>query len=108
MAKVFKWQKCLNGRFSPQKIYLSYELKLFFYMNYLTPKYLFLSKEYLMQKSADQIDNIQYPDKLKVNNIPVTLKYHFEPNHPNDGLTVAFSYSALSQIKKECLLLLVV
>ena len=65
------------------------------------PKYLFLSKEYLMQKSADQIDNIQYPDKLKVNNIPVTLKYHFEPNHPNDGLTVAFSYSALSQIKKE-------
>ena len=29
MAKVFKWQKCLNGRFSPQKVYLSYELKFF-------------------------------------------------------------------------------
>jgi ATP-dependent helicase HrpA len=67
------------------------------------PKYLFLSKEYLMQKSADQIDNIQYPDTLKVNNIPVTLKYHFEPSHPSDGLTVTFSYSALSQMKKESL-----
>ena len=67
------------------------------------PKYLFLTKEYLMQKNADQINNIQYPDTLKVNNIPVKLKYHFEPNHPNDGLTVAFSYSALSQMKKESL-----
>ncbi len=65
------------------------------------PKYLFLSKEYLMQKSADQIDDIQYPDSLKINNIPVTLKYHFEPNHPNDGLTASFSYAGLSQIKKE-------
>ena len=67
------------------------------------PKYLFLSKEYLMQKSADQIDNIQYPDRLKVNEIPVTLKYRFEPNHPNDGLTATFSYSALSRMKKESL-----
>ena len=65
------------------------------------PKYLFLSKEYLMQKSADQIDDVQYPDSLKINNIPVTLKYHFEPNHPNDGLTASFSYAGLSQIKKE-------
>ena len=67
------------------------------------PKYLFLSKEYLMQKSADQIDNIQYPDRVKVNEIPVTLKYRFEPNHPNDGLTATFSYSALSRMKKESL-----
>jgi len=66
-------------------------------------KYLFLSKEYLMQKSADQIDNIQYPDKLKVNEISVTLKYRFEPSHPNDGLTATFLYSALGQIKKESL-----
>jgi ATP-dependent helicase HrpA len=54
-----------------------------------------------MQKSADQIDNIQYPDRLKVNEIPVTLKYRFEPSHPNDGLTATFSYSALSRMKKE-------
>ena len=33
--------------------------------------------------------------------MPVKLKYHFEPNHPNDGLTAAFHYSGLSQIKKE-------
>ena len=54
-----------------------------------------------MQKSADQIDNVQYPDRLKVNEIPVTLKYRFEPSHPNDGLTATFSYSALSRMNKE-------
>jgi ATP-dependent helicase HrpA len=31
----------------------------------------------------------------------VTLKYRFEPSHPNDGLTATFSYSALSRMKKE-------
>ncbi|MFL2981257.1 MAG: ATP-dependent RNA helicase HrpA [Methylophilaceae bacterium] len=64
-------------------------------------KYLFLSKEYLMQKNADQIDSTQYPETLKINNIPVKLNYRFDPSHPNDGLTVAFSYSALGQMKKE-------
>lgn len=64
-------------------------------------KYLFLTKEYLMQRSADQVDEIQYPESIDVNNIPVRLKYHFEPNHPNDGLTAAFSFSSLSQIKPE-------
>ena len=65
------------------------------------PKYLFLTKDYLMQKSADDIDNIQYPDSLVIENIPVILKYHFEPNHPSDGLTVAFPFSVLSQMKRE-------
>ncbi|MDC0182644.1 ATP-dependent RNA helicase HrpA [Nitrosomonadales bacterium] len=64
-------------------------------------KYLFLTKEYLMQKNADQIDSTQYPETLKINNIPVRLNYRFDPSHPNDGLTVAFSYSALGQMKKE-------
>jgi len=65
------------------------------------PKYLFLNKEFLMQKSADRIDGIQYPDSIKLNNAQVNFNYRFEPNHQNDGLTASFSYSILSQIKPE-------
>jgi len=65
------------------------------------PNYLFLSKAYLMQKSADQIDEIQYPDNLQINDTSVALKYHFEPKHPKDGLSVIFSYSELNQINSE-------
>ena len=65
------------------------------------PKYLFLNKEFLMQKSADRIDGIQYPDSIKLNNSQVNFNYRFEPNHQNDGLTASFSYSILSQIKPE-------
>ena len=34
MAKVFKWQKCLNGRFSPQKIYWQKDGNWFSIFNY--------------------------------------------------------------------------
>ena len=65
------------------------------------PKFLFLNKEFLMQKSANRIDEIQYPDFINLNNSQINFNYRFEPNHPNDGLTVSFSYSILSQIKPE-------
>ena len=65
------------------------------------PKFLYLTKEYLMQKNADQIDNVQFPDQVSRNNINVNLNYRFEPNHPMDGLTASFPYHGLSQIKQE-------
>ena len=65
------------------------------------PKFLFLSKDYLMQKNADQIDGVQFPDQVKRNNVDVNLNYHFEPNHPMDGLTASFPYHGLSQVKQE-------
>ena len=65
------------------------------------PQFLYLTKEYLMQKNADQIDDVQFPDQINRNNINVNLNYHFEPNHPMDGLTATFPYHGLSQIKQE-------
>ena len=64
-------------------------------------KYLFLTKEYLMQRSADQVDEIQYPEKIEINNTPIKLKYHFEPGSKNDGLSIHFPYPLLSQLKAE-------
>ena len=54
-----------------------------------------------MQKNADQIDDVQFPDQVKRNNVEVNLNYHFEPNHPMDGLTASFPYHGLSQVKQE-------
>ena len=67
----------------------------------MQPQFLYLTKEYLMQKNADQIDDVQFPDQINRNNINVNLNYHFEPNHPMDGLTATFPYHGLSQIKQE-------
>ena len=39
--------------------------------------------------------------RVNRNNINVNLNYHFEPNHPMDGLTATFPYHGLSQIKQE-------
>ena len=64
-------------------------------------KYLFLTKAYLMQRSADQIDEIQYPEEIEINSTPIKLKYHFEPGKKNDGLSIHFPYSLLSQLKSE-------
>jgi ATP-dependent helicase HrpA len=64
-------------------------------------KYLFLTKEYLMQRSADQVDEIQYPEKIEINNTSIELKYHFEPGEKNDGLSIHFPYPILSQLKPE-------
>ena len=65
------------------------------------PKFLFLTKEYLMQRSADQVDEIQYPEKIEINNTPIQFKYHFEPGKQNDGLSVHFPYPILSQLKPQ-------
>jgi ATP-dependent helicase HrpA len=65
------------------------------------PEHLFLTKEYLMQRSADQVDEVQYPDSKVINNTPLQLRYHFEPGEKQDGLSIHFPYPLLSQLKPE-------
>ena len=52
------------------------------------PKLLFLTRDYLMQHSAGDITEEQYPKQLIVNNTPLPLSYHFEPGSPIDGVTL--------------------
>lgn len=52
------------------------------------PELLFLTRDYLMQHSAHDITEEQYPKQLIINNTALPLSYHFEPGNPNDGVTL--------------------
>lgn len=59
---------------------------------------LYLSRDYLMQHSASDITEEQYPKKLIVNNTPLQLSYHFEPGHPEDGITLTVPVTLLNTL----------
>ncbi|MDA9097290.1 ATP-dependent RNA helicase HrpA, partial [Methylophilaceae bacterium] len=63
------------------------------------PEFLFLTKDFLMQREAQQIDEVQYPEKKRFGHVDVNFHYHFEPGHPRDGVSVAVPLSGASQIK---------
>ncbi|MBT5410568.1 MAG: ATP-dependent RNA helicase HrpA, partial [Nitrosomonadales bacterium] len=63
------------------------------------PEFLFLTKDFLMQREAQQIDEVQYPEKKSFGHVDVNFHYHFEPGHPRDGVSVAVPLSGASQIK---------
>ena len=55
------------------------------------PKALFLTKELLMKRDANEITEIQYPETLNIEGVIIPLKYRFEPGHPDDGVTAVIS-----------------
>ena len=59
---------------------------------------LYLSRDYLMQHSAGDITEEQYPKQLIVNNTPLPLSYHFEPGSPNDGVTLTVPLALLNTL----------
>ncbi len=62
------------------------------------PELLFLNREYLMQHSAGDITEEQYPKQLKVNNMSLPLSYHFEPGSEDDGVTLTVPLTALNTL----------
>ena len=61
-------------------------------------KILYLSRDYLMQHSAGDITEEQYPKQLIVNNTPLPLTYHFEPGSPDDGVTLTVPLALLNTL----------
>ena len=61
-------------------------------------KFLFLTKDFLMQHDAEKIDLIQFPENVALGSTEVNLSYHFEPGHPRDGVSVMLPFSLLSQL----------
>ena len=59
---------------------------------------LFLSREYLMQHSAGDITEEQYPKQLIVNNTPLALTYHFDPTSDDDGVTLTVPLALLNTL----------
>jgi len=49
---------------------------------------LYLSKSHLMLHGAGDVTQAQFPDALAFGDISLPLHYHFEPNHPHDGVSV--------------------
>ena len=70
-------------------------------------EYLFLTKTFLMQREALQVDEIQYPEKKSLQHLELHFHYHFQPGHSRDGLSVEIPLSGISQIKTEDLAWLV-
>jgi len=63
------------------------------------PERLFLTREYLMRHSAQDVTEIAYPNRIAINEYEYQLKYHFEPNHPRDGLTISIPLPHLNLIE---------
>jgi len=57
---------------------------------------LYLSRDYLMQHSAGDITEEQYPKQLVVNNTPLPLSYHFDPASEDDGVTLTVPVALLN------------
>ena len=49
---------------------------------------LIMREEDVLAREASEVTAAQYPDTLKVGELTLPLSYHFEPNHPRDGVTV--------------------
>ena len=60
------------------------------------PKLLFLKRDDLMQHEAGAITDEQFPDTINVVGMELKLNYHFDPTHPQDGVTVTVPLPALN------------
>lgn len=61
-------------------------------------KILYLSRDYLMQHTAGDITEEQYPKQLIVNNTALPLSYHFEPGSSDDGVTLTVPLTLLNTL----------
>jgi len=59
---------------------------------------LYLSREYLMQHSAGDITEEQYPKQLVINNTVLPLSYHFDPSSEDDGVTLTLPLALLNTL----------
>ncbi|MFQ6572632.1 ATP-dependent RNA helicase HrpA [Pseudomonas sp. UM16] len=52
------------------------------------PQLLIMREEDVLAREASEVTAAQYPDTLRLGDLSLVLSYHFEPNHPRDGVTV--------------------
>ncbi|MBG8558765.1 MULTISPECIES: ATP-dependent RNA helicase HrpA [Pseudomonas] len=52
------------------------------------PQLLIMREEDVLAREASEVTATQYPDTLRIGDLSLALSYHFEPNHPRDGVTV--------------------
>lgn len=52
------------------------------------PDLLIMREEDVLAREASEVTAAQYPDTLRLGDLRLQLSYHFEPNHPRDGVTL--------------------
>lgn len=62
------------------------------------PKLLYLTRDDLMRHGADAITAVQFPEKITLDGVEISLKYRFEPGHVLDGVTATIPLALLNQL----------
>jgi ATP-dependent helicase HrpA len=65
------------------------------------PKILFLTKEDLTrEQEQDYVNEWDFPDSKKIDNLIIPLQYRFEPGHNEDGVTAIIPVHQLNQVSQ--------
>ncbi|WP_312597394.1 ATP-dependent RNA helicase HrpA [Stutzerimonas nitrititolerans] len=65
------------------------------------PQLLVMREEDVLARDAREVTAAQYPDTLRIGELQLPLEYHFEPNHPRDGVTLRVPAPLLPQLRAE-------
>ncbi|HDZ57114.1 MAG TPA: ATP-dependent RNA helicase HrpA [Pseudomonas xinjiangensis] len=65
------------------------------------PQLLHMTREELLQRDANEVSVEQYPDTWRWERVALPLSYHFEPRHPQDGVTLKVPAALLRQLPEE-------
>ena len=65
------------------------------------PNLLIMREEDVLAREASEVTASQYPDTLKLGDLTLALSYHFEPNHPRDGVTLTVPAPLLPSLPGE-------
>ncbi len=65
------------------------------------PQLLVMREEDVLAREAREVTAAQYPDTLRIGELQLSLDYHFEPNHPRDGVTLRVPAPLLPQLRGE-------
>tara|TARA_R110000868_G_scaffold102573_2_gene282502 strand:+ start:1757 stop:5842 length:4086 start_codon:yes stop_codon:yes gene_type:complete len=65
------------------------------------PQLLIMREEDVLARDAKEVTAAQYPDILHLGELSLPLSYHFEPNHPRDGVTLRVPAPLLPQLPPE-------
>ncbi|NKQ12263.1 ATP-dependent RNA helicase HrpA [Pseudomonas sp. SST3] len=65
------------------------------------PQLLMMRDEDVLARDASEVTAAQYPDHLRIGELQLPLEYHFEPNHPRDGVTLRVPAPLLPQLRSE-------
>jgi ATP-dependent helicase HrpA len=65
------------------------------------PQLLMMAKDDLMQHDASAVSEAQFPTELNCDGLSFPLTYHFEPNHPQDGVSMQVPVAALHLVPEK-------